>query len=63
MLRAFVIATVIGASTVLLPQVSAYADEKWCASYDFAGSNCGWHSHEQCRATVSGIGGSCFQRD
>ena len=35
---------------------------KWCAVYggDMGGaSNCGFVTIEQCRATISGIGGSC----
>src|SRR5262245_28550103 len=36
---------------------------RWCANYDSArgmgGQNCGFFTLEQCRATVSGIGGFC----
>ena len=34
---------------------------KWCAVYGngYGGSNCGFVTIEQCRATVSGIGGFC----
>jgi hypothetical protein len=34
----------------------------WCAIYDTgdASYNCGFVSYEQCRATVSGIGGTCM---
>jgi hypothetical protein len=34
----------------------------WCAQYggwDGGGRNCGFSTYEQCRATVSGIGGYC----
>ena len=34
----------------------------WCAQYSGRGGggrNCGFSTIEQCRATVSGIGGSC----
>ena len=32
----------------------------WCANYGSpGGSNCGFSTHEQCMATVSGMGGSC----
>ncbi len=33
----------------------------WCADYSgrAGGTNCGFYSFEQCRATVSGIGGFC----
>jgi hypothetical protein len=34
----------------------------WCANYGSpGGSNCGFSTHEQCMATVSGMGGSCDQ--
>jgi hypothetical protein len=34
----------------------------WCAIYDVgdASYNCGFVSFEQCRASVSGIGGTCM---
>lgn len=34
----------------------------WCAIYDTgdAAYNCGFVSYEQCRASVSGIGGNCM---
>jgi len=36
---------------------------RWCANYEAArgmgGQNCGFFTLEQCRATVSGIGGFC----
>jgi hypothetical protein len=34
----------------------------WCAVYDTgdAAYNCGFTTYEQCRATVSGIGGTCM---
>jgi Protein of unknown function (DUF3551) len=31
----------------------------WCAWYDAYTYNCGFHTFEQCLATVSGAGGSC----
>jgi len=33
----------------------------WCASFGtgFSGTNCSFNSFEQCRATLSGIGGFC----
>jgi hypothetical protein len=39
----------------------AHADGTWCAFYGtgFSGRNCGFYSFEQCRASVSGIGGFC----
>jgi hypothetical protein len=32
---------------------------KWCAVYQNGSTNCGFVTIEQCRATVSGAGGSC----
>jgi hypothetical protein len=31
----------------------------WCAFYDASTYNCGFHSFEQCMATVRGAGGWC----
>ena len=31
----------------------------WCAAYRNGGTNCGFYTYEQCRATVSGDGGFC----
>ena len=44
-----------------LSSIGARADGTWCASYSggSGGTNCGFYSFEQCRATVSGIGGFC----
>jgi Protein of unknown function (DUF3551) len=40
-----------------------YDPYPWCAVYNFGragnASNCGFLTLEQCRATVSGVGGSC----
>jgi hypothetical protein len=38
------------------------ADGTWCAHYGTGldGMNCGFYSFEQCRATVSGVGGFCL---
>jgi Protein of unknown function (DUF3551) len=37
----------------------------WCANYggmgDGGGTNCGFSTLEQCRATISGVGGFCQQ--
>jgi uncharacterized protein DUF3551 len=43
-----------------LSTIKARADGTWCANYgSHGGTNCGFSSSEQCRATVSGIGGFC----
>jgi hypothetical protein len=31
----------------------------WCAYYDFSTYNCGFHTYQQCLATISGVGGYC----
>jgi Protein of unknown function (DUF3551) len=54
------------ATTLLGTAGPASADPyKWCAAYGGmgggGGTNCGFLTLEQCRATVSGIGGSCEQ--
>jgi hypothetical protein len=33
------------------------ADGAWCSYYVQGGTNCGFHSYEQCMANISGIGG------
>src|SRR3954467_15067458 len=44
-----------------LSSIAAKAQARWCANYGgpAGGTNCGFHSFEQCRANVSGIGGFC----
>ena len=52
---------------VILTQTPATAlpcdNTRWCADYSAGmgggGTNCGFFTIEQCRATVSGIGGFC----
>jgi hypothetical protein len=42
--------------------VMPYDPYPWCAAYSGdggGGTNCGFLTLDQCRATVSGIGGSC----
>jgi hypothetical protein len=38
------------AATVIYP---------WCAFMGCLGENCGFATYQQCRATISGIGGYC----
>jgi Protein of unknown function (DUF3551) len=35
---------------------------KWCAVESGGGTNCGFVTIEQCRATISGMGGTCEQK-
>lgn len=56
-------ATIMAVVVVVLTPAAGSADPyQWCAVYggDAGGaSNCGFVTIEQCRATVSGIGGFC----
>jgi len=54
------------AAIISMPIVTTTAragiEYPWCAQYSGAGDggrNCGFSTLEQCRATVSGIGGFC----
>jgi hypothetical protein len=50
----------IAVGSVIYFAGSAAADPyKWCASYRNGGNDCGFTTVEQCRASVSGVGGSC----
>jgi hypothetical protein len=40
-------------------QLHAADPYKWCAVDGGGGTNCGFITIEQCRASISGIGGSC----
>jgi hypothetical protein len=60
------IMTVLATVPVLLSQTPATAlpcdNTRWCAQYSGksgGATNCGFFTIEQCRATVSGIGGFC----
>jgi hypothetical protein len=59
-MRAAPIAAITFAA-VFLSSGLARADGTWCAQYGtgFSGKNCGFYSFDQCRASVSGIGGFC----
>ena len=63
-MRKLLAATIMAAvpAILLLPSVGQADPYKWCAVYggDMGGSsNCGFVTIEQCRATVSGMGGFC----
>ena len=49
------------AALAVLPvtNVDARADGAWCAPNSKGGTNCGFHSYEECRANILGIGGYC----
>ncbi len=42
-------------------QAKKRAGLKWCARYRAGASNCGFYTLKQCRAAVSGVGGSCVR--
>jgi hypothetical protein len=42
-----------------LTNVYARAQGPWCARDSKGGTNCGFHSYEECRANVLGIRGYC----
>jgi hypothetical protein len=56
------IAAIVSLLALATP-VRAGIEYPWCAQYgggdNGGGRNCGFSTLEQCRATVSGIGGSC----
>jgi hypothetical protein len=47
----------VAAFVFLMPSASQAA---WCATFPLGGENC-YATFEQCRAGISGIGGSCSQ--
>lgn len=57
-----VLMAALTALAVWAPSPSQAAEQKWCAQYGPGGDggrNCGFATFEQCRVTVSGIGGFC----
>ena len=58
----------VAALTVMLAlssQARAEVQYPWCALYSGeqgdGGTNCGFVTREQCMATISGIGGTCYE--
>ncbi len=54
-----VILLVAGLAVLPLTNVDARADGAWCARDSKGGTNCGFHTYEDCRANILGIGGYC----
>ncbi len=55
-------AIIFTVAALSLTTVNARADGPWCSDYfNGNGTNCGFHTHEQCMANISGIGGSCVR--
>jgi hypothetical protein len=53
------IATAAVISLFLIASPAAADPYKWCAAYRNGSNNCGFTTIEQCRASVSGVGGFC----
>jgi len=60
---AFIGIAAIAILSAITTPLRAGIEYPWCAQYgggnNGGGRNCGFSTIEQCRATVSGIGGSC----
>jgi hypothetical protein len=57
-----VVLPALAALAVLVPASGQADPYRWCAQYGNrggGGTNCGFVTLQQCRATVSGIGGFC----
>jgi hypothetical protein len=52
---------IAGAALMLLAGATATDANAaaWCAYYDVSTRNCGFHTYQQCLATISGVGGYC----
>lgn len=59
--KTFVSVVFVAGALMYFAVGSAFADDyKWCSvESDSGGTNCGFVTIEQCRATISGKGGSC----
>jgi Protein of unknown function (DUF3551) len=60
-MRALTFVALLGTALLGMIQPSAAREYPWCANYGPTTRNCGFVSFEQCRATISGIGGYCAQ--
>jgi hypothetical protein len=54
-----VMALMIAASNFAPRSARAEVYYPWCAYYDAWSYSCGFTTLQQCRATVSGVGGAC----
>ena len=57
----FFIFAAIASISAIAPPAKAEIQYPWCAVYNMkgGGTNCGFSTLKQCRAAISGIGGSC----
>jgi hypothetical protein len=46
-------------AVLVFADIPAHADGAWCSRDALGCTNCGFQTHAQCMATVSGMGGSC----
>jgi len=58
-MRVLALCSLIVAAVFALDVHTAANAAAWCAASRNGGTNCGFYTYEQCRATVSGDGGSC----
>jgi hypothetical protein len=60
--KILMIAAITLAALSISSNLAQAKEYKWCAYYGLFGSaatNCGFDTLAQCRATISGIGGTC----
>lgn len=60
-MRLLFVAFAVAVGMTVLADGARAQNYPWCAYYGGGewGTNCGFTTYEQCRETVSGIGGSC----
>ena len=59
---AVIVFVVVAASMFFTVGARSADPYKWCAVDNDGGTNCGFVTNEQCRATISGKGGFCEQK-
>jgi len=60
-MRKTLFGVIIAAPMFFTPDTASADPYKWCAVQSEGGTNCGFVTVEQCRASISGIGGFCDQ--
>ena len=62
-MRTLVTFALIAASVAVTHNARAQSRDNypWCARYDGYTYNCGFVTWQQCQATISGIGGICYE--
>lgn len=58
-MRILALCSLIVAVVLALDAPATAREPAWCAVYRSGGTNCGFHTHEQCMAALSGMGGFC----